>query len=106
MSPPATAGAPGTEHPPATPSAADPGDQRVTLAIGGMTCAACARRIEKALQRAPGVTDAVVNLATHQATVIYAPDEASLATLVAAVVDAGYRATPPATRRSPTRRVR
>jgi Cu+-exporting ATPase len=82
-------------NPDLEPGTGPNGDERLTLAIGGMTCAACARRVEKALQKAPGVTDAVVNLATHQATVVYAPGAATPATIAAAVVDAGYRATPP-----------
>ena len=38
-----------------------------SLSIGGMTCAACVRRVEKALSRVEGVTDASVNLATERA---------------------------------------
>jgi len=71
-------------------------EERVVLAIGGMTCAACARRVEKALRKAPGVDDAVVNLATHRATVVYAPGHTGIAALEAAVADAGYRASPAA----------
>jgi P-type Cu+ transporter len=69
-------------------------EDRVVLAIGGMTCAACARRVEKALRKAPGVSDAVVNLATHEATVVYLPDTTGIAPLEAVVADAGYRASP------------
>jgi P-type Cu+ transporter len=78
--------------PPPPPSAED----RLELAIAGMTCAACARRVEKALRRAPGVSDALVNLATHRATVIYAPTLTGAGALEAAVADAGYRASPAA----------
>ena len=41
----------------------------IELAIGGMTCASCVGRVEKALKAVPGVTEAVVNLATERATV-------------------------------------
>src|ERR1044072_5022880 len=41
----------------------------LTLGVSGMTCAACATRIEKVLKRLPGVTDANVNLATEVARV-------------------------------------
>ena len=46
--------------------------EEVTFAVGGMTCAACVGRVETALQRADGVVEASVNLATERATVRYA----------------------------------
>lgn len=64
--------------------------ETATLDIAGMTCASCASFVEKSLNRTPGVQSAHVNLATEQATVQYAPDMASPATLKAAVVSAGY----------------
>jgi P-type Cu+ transporter len=63
-----------------------------TLAIGGMTCASCAGRVEKALLAVPGVLSATVNLATERASVTVAGDEADVARLAAAVVKAGYEA--------------
>ncbi|WP_083237534.1 MULTISPECIES: heavy metal translocating P-type ATPase [Burkholderia] len=63
----------------------------VSLDIGGMTCASCAGRVEKALSRVPGVVSASVNLATEKATVDAAPG-VDTATLVDAVRRAGYRA--------------
>ncbi len=45
--------------------------EKVTLDIEGMTCAACATRIEKGLNRMEGVTSAAVNLATNSAVVEY-----------------------------------
>ena len=63
-----------------------------TLAIEGMTCASCVRRVERALSRTPGVSEASVNLATERATVTWNPDEASLADLTTAVEKAGYSA--------------
>jgi P-type Cu+ transporter len=65
---------------------------RVDLALEGMTCAACASRIEKKLNRVEGV-DATVNYATEQATVRTSAD-VSVAALVAAVEAAGYSARP------------
>ncbi|HVK37823.1 MAG TPA: heavy metal-associated domain-containing protein, partial [Candidatus Kapabacteria bacterium] len=47
---------------------------RVDLPITGMTCAACANRIERQLKRAPGVRVAGVNFATGRATVEYDPE--------------------------------
>src|SRR5215204_3428113 len=61
------------------------------LPIEGMTCASCVRRVEKGLQKVPGVTAANVNLATERASVAYDPAVADLATLRTAVERAGYR---------------
>lgn len=59
------------------------------LSIDGMTCASCVGRVERALKAIPGVTDAVVNLATERATV---HGSAAAATLIGAIEDAGYEA--------------
>ncbi|MGD7361059.1 cation transporter, partial [Ralstonia pseudosolanacearum] len=61
------------------------------LEIDGMTCAACAGRVERALRAVPGVTQASVNLATERARV-QRGDAVSGDALVAAVVAAGYEA--------------
>ncbi|WP_080441550.1 heavy metal translocating P-type ATPase [Burkholderia ubonensis] len=63
----------------------------IELDIGGMTCASCAGRVEKALANVPGVARASVNLATERATVHGAPP-LDPAALIAAVTAAGYRA--------------
>ena len=65
-----------------------------TLEIGGMTCASCVGRIEKALLKLDGVADARVNLATEVASITYAPNLIQLDDLTGAVVKAGYSATP------------
>jgi Cu+-exporting ATPase len=65
----------------------------IELAIGGMTCASCANRIERKLNKLDGVT-ASVNYATEKARV-HAPEGVDPATLVAQVEAAGYRATLP-----------
>ncbi len=70
--------------------------ERVSLDIEGMTCAACAARIERKLNKLEGV-EASVNYATEQAAVAFDPTEADLATLVAAVEAAGYGAALPTT---------
>ncbi|HHX64526.1 MAG TPA: copper-translocating P-type ATPase [Chloroflexi bacterium] len=64
--------------------------QRVMLPIGGMTCAACVRHVERALNKVEGVTMANVNLATERAHVEYLPGLVSLEQLKQAVADAGY----------------
>ena len=66
-------------------------DARVDLALEGMTCAACANRIERKLNRLEGV-EASVNYATEQAAVRYDADRVALADLVGAVEAAGYHA--------------
>jgi Cu+-exporting ATPase len=71
-------------------SAATLESARVDLPITGMTCAACANRVEKSLARSPGVRKAGVNLATARATVEYDPDTTGVRNLVRAVEDAGY----------------
>ncbi len=65
----------------------------VDLEIEGMTCASCVARVERALKTVPGVTSAVVNLATERATVTGSADPAAL---VRAVADGGYDARPAA----------
>ncbi|WP_438391363.1 heavy metal translocating P-type ATPase [Caballeronia sp. DA-9] len=62
------------------------------FAIGGMTCASCVRRVEKALAKVPGVEQVSVNLATEKATVCAEPS-VSRDQLLAAVTKAGYEAT-------------
>ncbi|MDX5962114.1 heavy metal translocating P-type ATPase [Rhodococcus opacus] len=77
---------PVTQHPTA--------DGQVELEIGGMTCASCANRIEKKLNKLDGVT-ATVNYATEKARVNYVGD-VSTEDLVATVEQAGYTAKVPA----------
>ncbi len=60
------------------------------LDLTGMTCAACARRIERALRAVDGVARADVNFATEQAQVEFDPARADRTALRAAVVGAGY----------------
>ena len=60
------------------------------IAVGGMTCASCAVRVENALKKLPGVQDASVNLATESARVRYAPVPQAEALLRRAIRDAGY----------------
>ncbi|GAA5012689.1 heavy metal translocating P-type ATPase [Kitasatospora paranensis] len=69
---------------------AAPARQRVELSIGGMTCASCAARIEKKLNRMDGV-EATVNYATEKARVDFAPG-IGVADIVATVERTGYTA--------------
>jgi len=64
--------------------------ERVDLPITGMTCAACASRIERTLNRQPGVKAASVNFATERATVTFDPAAIDAQKLIGTVRDAGY----------------
>jgi Cu+-exporting ATPase len=66
------------------------GEKRIEIPVGGMTCAACVRRVENALRSLDGVASADVNFATERATVKYLPSRVSLADLKRAISDAGY----------------
>ena len=65
--------------------------ESVRLQVGGMTCASCVARVEKALAKVPGVASASVNLATEVATV-QAAATVPVAALAAAIEKAGYSA--------------
>jgi Cu+-exporting ATPase len=67
--------------------------RQIELAIGGMTCATCAGRVERKLNRMDGVT-ASVNFATERARVTF-PERMSVDDLVATVAATGYTASPP-----------
>ncbi|NLY53782.1 MAG: copper-translocating P-type ATPase [Firmicutes bacterium] len=65
---------------------------KVEFRVGGMTCAACSARVERVLQRAPGVQQASVNLAAERATVHYDPATTNVADLQEVIAKAGYSA--------------
>ena len=69
--------------------------ERVELPITGMTCASCANRIERRLNKLDGVT-ATVNYATEKARVEFSSGTVAPAQLVEAVEAAGYQAVLPA----------
>src|SRR5262245_7326176 len=75
---------------PSAPVAPAAHEVEVLLPIGGMTCASCVRRVERALNKVEGVSSAGVNLATERATVTYDPARVGLGQLRAAVEGAGY----------------
>lgn len=64
----------------------------VTIPIGGMTCAACANRIEKVLGKAEGISKASVNLATEKATVEYDPQKIRISAIRQIIEKTGYKA--------------
>jgi len=63
---------------------------KTTISVGGMTCAACVRRVEMAIKSLPGVNDAVVNLATARATVLHTQQWAGREKLRETISDQGY----------------
>ena len=65
-----------------------------TLDIGGMTCASCVGRVQKALTRVEGVVTATVNLANETAVVTYDPAATGTQAMASAVEKAGYTGTP------------
>ena len=65
-------------------------DATLDMGVGGMTCASCVNRVERALKKVPGVIDASVNLATESVRVSFEPSTDMDARLRRAVRDAGY----------------
>lgn len=65
-------------------------DKQITLDVTGMTCAACARRIEKSVSKMPGVKEANVNLAVEKATVMYNPGEIQVEDIEQKIHRLGY----------------
>jgi len=69
----------------------DVGTQRITLRIGGMTCASCAQTVENALRKMEGVREANVNLATEKATISYSLGEIGFGEIKDVVENVGYQ---------------
>ncbi|HMV31376.1 MAG TPA: heavy metal translocating P-type ATPase [Gemmatimonadales bacterium] len=76
-------------HDTATPTAPEP---TVEFAVSGMTCAACSARVQRQLEKTPGVARASVNLMTNAATVAYDPARTSPHDLAAVIRQTGYGA--------------
>ena len=66
--------------------------ETLSLDVQGMTCASCVGRVEKALQTAPGVVEASVNLASESAQLRYYPGQTDVASLLAKLAKRGYPA--------------
>jgi len=67
-------------------------EEKIELKITGMTCAACVARVEKGLNKLPGVKEATVNLAMETARVIYWPGQLTAQDLIVQVRHTGYDA--------------
>src|SRR5688500_19987501 len=72
---------------------------RVTIPVGGMTCAACQASVQRALSKEPGVLDASVNLMTESAAVTFDPAVTTSEALVGAIQRTGYDAALPSASR-------
>ncbi|MFN9797293.1 MAG: heavy metal translocating P-type ATPase [Gemmatimonas sp.] len=70
----------------------DPRLATLRIPVTGMTCAACSSRVQRMLQRAPGVSDAAVNLMMKSATVTFDPQATSPDALLTVIRDTGYGA--------------
>ena len=66
--------------------------QSLAIPIGGMSCAACAQRVEKAISKLDGVESASVNFATEKATISYNPQQLRQSAIREAIEKAGYQA--------------
>ncbi len=68
----------------------EPVVKEIDIGVGGMTCASCAGRVERALKALPGVIEATVNLATERAHVQYLGGALNEAAIRSAIRDTGY----------------
>ncbi len=66
-------------------------DEKVALRVGGMTCVMCAKSIENALSRLPGVVNASINLGAEKALVTYNPRLTAISDMRSAIEEAGYQ---------------
>ena len=65
-------------------------NKTITIFIKGMTCAACSARIERALQKMPGVSEASVNLASEKASITYDAQQSSVAEFISRIRELGF----------------
>jgi Cu+-exporting ATPase len=65
--------------------------QTETISVGGMTCAACSARVERALRKLAGIENATVNLATEKATVTFDTRILRLSAIKETIIKAGYQ---------------
>jgi len=71
-----------------------PHTEEMEIAVHGMTCASCVARVERAIERVPGVASVSVNLATGRAHVGFMSSQARIDQIIAAIEGAGYQAKP------------
>ena len=68
--------------------------ERLEIGVGGMTCANCSSRVERKLNKLPGVLEAGVNLTTERAAITYLPDVLGADAIADAIQAAGYEPRP------------
>ncbi|MBI4342212.1 MAG: copper-translocating P-type ATPase, partial [Candidatus Omnitrophica bacterium] len=78
------------EHRPSSHGFDDAAAAELEIGVGGMTCAACSARVERALGKVPGVLSATVNLATARASLRYSPASTTTEDIARAIEEAGY----------------
>ncbi len=71
-------------------TAPDAASRHIELPVEGMTCGACATRLEKALKRAPGIIDAAVNFALERAAVSFDPAQTNVGRIAEVIRNAGF----------------
>ncbi len=76
-------------------------DSEATIDVGGMTCAACSGRVQRVLERSPGVRSANVNLMTAAATISFDAGATTVDQLARVIRDTGYEASVPTPARDP-----
>jgi Cu+-exporting ATPase len=79
-----------------TATTSAPAHPELTIPVSGMTCAACSTRIQRALEKTPGIDRASVNLMTNSATVVLDPERITPERVCDVIRDTGYDATLPA----------
>src|SRR5687767_14679326 len=66
--------------------------EKATINVSGMTCAACQARVQRTLEKTPGVENAAVNLMTATASVAYDPAQVDMDALLERIRSTGYGA--------------
>lgn len=64
----------------------------ISIPIEGMTCTACAKAVERAINKLPGIKEVNVNFATEKARVVYDSSEVRISEIKSAILKAGYKA--------------
>lgn len=65
-------------------------ERKITIPIGGMSCASCSQRVQNVLSELDGVLNASVNLATEKATIVYDTSAVRISQIKSAIIKAGY----------------
>ncbi len=67
-------------------------DTKITINIGGMSCAACSAAVERSIRRLNGVSDVNVNIATNNAVIVYDDEKLKISDIKSAIKKAGFKA--------------